>query len=295
MKGIDMELGFRIYCLLLAFFLGAAFGSFTDCLAYRLMSGESIWKGHSHCDHCGHTLGALDLIPVFSYSFLRGKCRYCGTRVPPESFFCELLCGFLFAACLYRFGLSFLTLRYMSFFVILLGLSLVDLKSYTIPDRFILAEILCWLFTVPLVTLFETGSATDTENAVFAFSGLPVYLSGLPAAFQRCGLTWGSELLYSLLGAFLFGGGMLVLTLLFDHMTGKEGMGGGDIKLFFVCGLYVKPGCILLLLLFSCFLGLMLTALMKKKRIPFGPSIAAAAVLTVFFGPELMQAYLRLC
>ena len=135
----------------------------------------------------------------------------------------------------------------------------------------------------------------STGNAVFAFSGLPAYLSGLPAAFQRFGLTLGSELLYSLLGALLFGGGMLGLTLLFDRITGKEGMGGGDIKLFFVCGLYVKPGCILLLLLFSCFLGLMLTALLKKKRIPFGPSIAAAAVLTSFFGPELMQAYLRLC
>ena len=171
----------------------------------------------------------------------------------------------------------------------------MDLKSYTIPDRFILAGILCWLFTVPLITLFGTGTMESTGDAVFAFSGLPAYLSGLPAAFQRCGLTLGGELLYSLLGALLFGGGMLGLTLLFDRITGKEGMGGGDIKLFFVCGLYVKPGCILLLLLFSCFLGLMLTALLKKRRIPFGPSIAAAAVLTSFFGPELMQAYLRLC
>ena len=290
-----MELGFRIYCLLLAFFFGAAFGSFMDCLAYRLLSGESIWRGRSHCDHCGHTLGAPDLIPVFSYLLLRGKCRYCGTRVPPESFFCELLCGFLFAAYLHRFGLSFLTLRYLGFTVILLGLSLVDLKSYTIPDRFILAGILCWLFTVPLITLFGTGTMERTGDPVLAFSGLPAYLYGLPAAFQRCGLTLGGELLYSLLGALLFGGGMLGLTLLFDRITGKEGMGGGDIKLFFVCGLYVKPGCILLLLLFSCFLGLMLTALLKKKRIPFGPSIAAAAVLTTFFGPELMQAYLRLC
>ncbi len=285
-----MELIFKIYCLLLAFFFGAAFGSFTDCLAYRLLAGESVWKGRSHCDHCGHTLGPGDLVPVFSYLFLRGKCRYCGTRVPPESFFCELLCGFLFAAYLYRFGFSFLTLRYLILAVILLGLSLVDLKSYTIPDRFILAGILGWLCTVPLITLLPTS-----EISAFAFSEQPSYLSGLPTFFQRFGMNLGAELFYSLLGAVLFGGGMLVLTLLFDHFTGKEGMGGGDIKLFFVCGLYVKPGCILLLLLFSCFLGLMFTALLKKKRIPFGPSIAAAAVLTTFIGPELMQAYIRLC
>ncbi len=285
-----MELMFEIYCLLLALFLGAAFGSFTDCLAYRLLSGESVWKGRSHCDHCGHTLGPGDLVPVFSYLFLRGKCRYCGTRVPPESFFCELLCGFLFAAYLYRFGFSFLTLRYLILTVILLGLSLVDLKSYTIPDRFILAGILAWLCTVPLVTMFS-GSDMPT----LAFSGQSARLTDLPTFFQRCGTSLGSELLYSILGALLFGGGMLMLTLLFDHFTGKEGMGGGDIKLFFVCGLYVKPGCILLLLLFSCFLGLMFTALLKKKRIPFGPSIAAAAILTTFFGPELMQAYIRLC
>lgn len=290
MREIDMEMGFRIYCLLLAFFLGAAFGSFTDCLAYRLLSGESVWKGRSHCDHCGHTLGMADLVPVFSYLFLRGKCRYCGTRVPPESFFCELLSGLLFAACLYRFGFSFLTLRYMAFAMILLGLSLVDLKSYTIPDRFILAGVLAWLLTAPLITCFGASDA-----GMLAFSSRPAYLPELPAMFQRCGQSLGAELLCSLLGALLFGGGMLLLTLLFDHFTGKEGMGGGDIKLFFVCGLYVKPGCILLLLLLSCFLGLMLTALLRKKRIPFGPSIAAAAMLTVFWGPELMQFYIGLC
>ncbi len=285
-----MELGFRIYCLLLAFFFGAAFGSFTDCLAYRLLSGESVWRGRSHCDHCGHTLGIVDLVPVFSYLFLRGKCRHCGTRVPPESFFCELLCGLLFAAYLYRFGFSFLTLRYMAFAVILLGLSLVDLKSYTIPDRFILAGVLVWLVTVPLITCLG-----HSDIPMLAFSARPAYLPTLPAMLQRFGQGPGEELLYSLLGAVLFGGGMLLLTLLFDHLTGKEGMGGGDIKLFFVCGLYVKPGCILLLLLLSCFLGLLFTALLKKKRIPFGPSIAAAAVFTTFLGPELMQAYLRWC
>lgn len=284
-----MELGFRIYCLLLAFFFGAAFGSFTDCLVYRLLSGESVWRAlslRSLRPYAGHS-GSRS---CFLLPFPAGKCRHCGSRVPPESFFCELLCGLLFAAYLYRFGLSFLTLRYMAFAVILLGLSLVDLKSYTIPDRFILAGVLVWLVTVPLITCLG-----NSDTAILAFSTRPAYLPTLPAMLQRFGQGPGEELLYSLLGAVLFGGSMLLLTLLFDHLTGKEGMGGGDIKLFFVCGLYVKPGCILLLLLLSCFLGLLFTALLKKKRIPFGPSIAAAAVFTTFLGPELMQTYLRWC
>ena len=282
-----MGIGFVVYCLVVAFFLGAALASFTDCLAYRLLAGESVLRGRSHCDNCGHTLGAADLVPVLSYLFLRGKCRYCGTRVPPESFFCELLSGLVFAALLYRFGLSFLTLRYMLFTMVLLGLSIVDMKSYTIPDRFILVAIGIFLVTVPLVSLSANGYAFSISGQTFAPDNMPLLL-------QRGCRKLLPELLTGLAGGFLLGGGILLLTLLFDKLTGKEGMGGGDIKLYFAAGLFVKPGCCLLLLLLSCILGLIFTVLLRKRKIPFGPSIAAAVVITLFVGPEIMQWYLGL-
>ena len=69
------------YVLTLAALLGAVFGSFINCMAYRLAHGQSVMKGRSRCTSCGHELGAADLVPVFSYVFLRGKCRYCGEKL----------------------------------------------------------------------------------------------------------------------------------------------------------------------------------------------------------------------
>ena len=66
--------------------LGCALGSFTDCLAGRMLNGTSVLKGRSHCDACGHVLGVLDLVPLFSRLCLRGRCRYCGAKIPAEAF-----------------------------------------------------------------------------------------------------------------------------------------------------------------------------------------------------------------
>ena len=67
-----------IYILTITFILGCCLGSFADCAAGRLLSGESVVAGRSHCDHCGHVLGVLDLIPLFSWLLLKGHCRYWG-------------------------------------------------------------------------------------------------------------------------------------------------------------------------------------------------------------------------
>ena len=70
-----------IYILTITFILGCALGSFTDCLAGRMLAGASILKGRSHCDACGHVLGVPDLVPLFSWLCLRGRCRYCGAKI----------------------------------------------------------------------------------------------------------------------------------------------------------------------------------------------------------------------
>ena len=72
-----------IYLIIMAFMFGAIFASFITCTAWRVVRGED-WKlGHSHCDTCGHELSTADLFPVISYIALKGKCRYCGSKVPP--------------------------------------------------------------------------------------------------------------------------------------------------------------------------------------------------------------------
>ena len=70
-----------VYCCALAAVIGAVLGSFLNCTAWRIAHEESFVKGRSRCPACGHPLGALDLVPIFSWLFLRGKCRYCGKRI----------------------------------------------------------------------------------------------------------------------------------------------------------------------------------------------------------------------
>ncbi len=258
-----------VYCAILAAVLGAVFGSFINCAAWRIAHGESFLKGRSHCAECGHELKALDLVPVFSYLFLRGKCRYCGKKISPRYMFTELLLAAAFVGIVLRFGISGETLRYLGLSVILLGLSLVDLETYRIPNGFIIAGIIWWAVTIPLV-LPRDGA-----------SGLSAWI----------GPSLGVTVQSSLLGAFVIAGAMLLFSLLFDKITGKESLGGGDIKLLFVVGLYLGLAVGFFNLILSCITGLLMVALLKKQRIPFGPAIAAATYISLLAGPAVVGWY----
>ena len=108
-----------VYSCILAAAFGAVFGSFINCTAWRIAHGENFLKGRSHCAECGHALSAADLVPVFSYLFLRGKCRYCGKKISPRYMLTELLLAAAFVCFVLRFGISGETLRYMGLAVIL--------------------------------------------------------------------------------------------------------------------------------------------------------------------------------
>lgn len=261
---MTIEAAYTLYLSTLAFFLGAAFGSFLDCMAVRAVRGETVLRGRSHCGCCGHVLGAPELVPVLSYLFLRGRCRHCGKRISAESLYCELALGVVYLLLYLRFGQSVLTLRYMALCAVLLELSLIDLKSYTIPDAAILTGLAIWFCTLPFT------------------SGAPGICPTLP-----------EELLYSLLGGFGLFLSLLLLSLLFDHLSGRESLGGGDLKLFFLLGLYLKPAVGLFALILSCLLGLAMAGLLRTRRIPFGPAISLAFVLSLLFGQEFVGWYLR--
>ena len=200
---LHISFGITAYILFITFILGCCLGSFADCAAVRLVSGQSVLSGRSHCDSCGHVLGVLDLFPVLSWLLLKGKCRYCGAKIPLESFITELIAGIGCCLVVYRYDLSVMSLQGILLGLILLIVSLTDLHSWIIPDRLHVAGVLVFLATT-----------------VFMPDPLHNILRGL------------------LLGIAL-GGGMLVLSLLFDRLTGKESLGGGDIKLFFMTGLYL--------------------------------------------------------
>ncbi len=286
------SIGLMIYVLVVAFILGTVFGSFIDCTAWRIVKKERVLKGRSHCDICNHPLGALDLIPVISYLSSGGKCRYCGARISSESSWVELLLGGLFALFVFKFDISFYALRSMGLAVILTGLSLVDLKTYTIPDRFHIAGILWWILTLPFITYTKgVGLMSYLSPDFFLAAG-----DNIPGDFS--GTTFFSYIirdfsigLVSGLSVALF---MMIVSLIFDKVSGKESLGGGDIKLLFMTGLYMSTYVAFFNLFLSSIIGIMFVFCLKKEKIPFGPAISVASLVSITVGTDFVIWYTSL-
>lgn len=253
-----MEALYYIYIYTLAGVIGAVLGSFMNCFAWRIAHGESVVKGRSHCAVCGHELAAGDLIPIASYLILKGRCRYCGEKISFRYVGAEIALALAFIPALWIKGLSVGALELCVLSCILLGLSLVDLEIYIIPDRFIIAGIIWWAVLIP-------------------FRGDIVY-----------------ELIRSLVGGLIIGGAMLLLSWIFLKVTKKEGLGGGDIKLLFMTGLFLGPVRSLLSLIIACIVGILFSAFAKKRKIPFGPAISVAVYISMLIGQYAVDWYLGL-
>ncbi len=252
-----------VYFSIVSFLFGSVMGSFLNCAAYRIAHHESFIKGRSKCPSCGHELKVIDLIPLFSWLFLKGKCRYCKNKISAQYFFAELFFALLTVGCLLRFDLTFLCLRNYVFFCCLFCLSLVDLECFIIPNGCLIISVAVWAAYLP-------------------FSGM---------GWKEIGL--------SVLAGIVYGGGLLLISLVMDKILKKESLGGGDVKLYFVIGLYLGLLGTLFSLIIACIIGL-LFALFRKVikhkdgQIPFGPSIALSAPIMLFFGEFLVNGYLNL-
>lgn len=255
-----------VYMVVLSALLGAVFASFGGCVASRLVAKESFLRGRSHCVSCGHELSALDLIPVFSWLFLKGKCRYCGASVSAVYPVSEAMGAAWFALFLWRYGVTLQTLEYDILIVLLLILSLVDWDSGILPDSVLLV-----------------GVANFTVFSILRGAGL-------------------SGLLHGLLSGFTVSIPLLILVLVMDRLFGRESMGGGDIKLFFVVGIYFSIQQLLVVVILACVIGIAQALLTKKtvedaenpKAFPFGPAIAIAAAAALLWAQPIVDWYLGL-
>ena len=266
-----LECGFIAYYFYgVIFVIGLVFGSFINCMALRMVTHESFLKGRSHCAKCGHQLSIADLVPVFSYLFLKGKCRYCNAKISPRYMLVEMITGCAFFLIVFKYGISWMTLRNLIFVCILLGLSLVDFDTYEIPDGFIVLGIINWIAFLPLIT-GRIGPEYLSSNVSF----IPFVKDGI-------------------LGGFIISGALLLLSMLFDKITGKESLGGGDIKLFFLVGLYLGLLESLFCLILACVLGIVFSLVVKNNRIPFGPAISSATFLTLMIGDKVVEWYIHL-
>jgi prepilin signal peptidase PulO-like enzyme (type II secretory pathway) len=252
---------------LFSFVLGTICGSFLNCVIYRLEVSKSFLKGRSYCPHCKHILDWRDLIPIFSFFILRGKCRYCHKPISLQYPLVELATGLLFVFTTYNlqpitYNLKILlNLGYQLLVVSCLVIIFVyDLKHYIIPDK-VIYPVIAITFIYQLFRSLEFG------------------------------------ILRSILSAVLASGFFLTIVLL---SKGKW-MGVGDIKLAFLMGLFLGWPKIIVAL-FSAFLigaliGLILIALGKKtlkSEIPFGPFLVSGTFLALFFGQKILNWYLSL-
>ena len=244
-----------LYLIIITF--GLCIGSFLNVCAYRIPLELSIISPGSACPACGTRLRALDLVPLLSQLYLGGKCRYCAAQISWRYFSVELVCGLLFALSFFLHGWSWLTLQSWLLVPFLLLIALIDYDCQLIFDRV-------------LIFLAAFGLAQQWLGGFFA----PL------------------ETLLSV----LVGGGLMLLIAL----ASKGGMGGGDIKFVAALGCWFAWPQILLLLLVAFILGgLIGVALLlsgkkgRKDAVPFGPFLALAALLTLWFSAAWMPLILE--
>ncbi len=238
--------------------LGLVFGSFYNVVGLRVPKNESIAYPPSHCTTCDRRLTALDLVPVFSYLFLRGKCRNCSSHIHWVYPLMEAITAVLFTAVFLKFGFTLELLVGLLFVSMLVIITVSDIAYMLIPDKVLLpfgVVLLIVRFIVPLDP-------------------------------------WWDSLLGALVGFSVL---LLIATL------SKGGMGGGDIKLFFVIGLVLGTTGTLLTLFLASFIGavagIILLRIRKQGRktpIPFGPSIALSSVLVYLWGEQFIGWYVNL-
>lgn len=259
----------ELFVILLLFVTGLVMGSFYNVVIFRVPEGKSIVKPRSSCGSCGTVLKAADLVPVFSFIFLKGKCRYCKAEISAQYPLVELLSGLLFVVLYLKFGLTFELFFSIYMMSVLLMVFFIDLKHQIIPNGLVIA-----------------GLIGGAAFFVLRFWHDDAILDGA---------AWYSPLL----GMAATSGFLFVIALLGMLIYKGEAMGMGDVKIFLPIGLFLGLRLGIMALVFSVVIGglsglfLILTKLKdRKSQIPFGPFIVVGSFLSLMFGQEVLMWYL---
>jgi leader peptidase (prepilin peptidase)/N-methyltransferase len=238
--------------LCFSFVFGAVIGSFLNVCIYRIPEGLSIVTPASRCPKCGTPIRWYHNIPIFSWLQLRGHCAYCGVAVPVRYMLVEALTATLFALFFFRFGLHPVTPVVLLLTATLIVVSFIDLDHQIIPN-------------------------------VISLPGIPI---GFACSFLVPWVSWSD----SLLGIVLGGGTLLVIALGYELLTGKEGMGFGDVKLLAMLGAFLGWSAVFPTIFIGSILGTLVGVplmLLKKAdgrlAIPFGPFLSAGVLVYLFF------------
>jgi leader peptidase (prepilin peptidase) / N-methyltransferase len=251
------------YMAVISFLLGLVLGSFMNVCIYRIPLEKSIANPGSCCRTCGSPIRWYDNIPLLSYLFLAGRCRACRTSIGFRYPLVEALAGAVSLALFLRHGAGFHYLHLLIFSLSLIVITFIDLDHMIIPDVI----------------------------------SIPGIIIGIPASL----LVPYTSLPDSLIGILAGGGSFYLIATGYSLLTGKEGMGGGDIKLIAMIGAWLGWLPLPIIVMLSALTGALVGGIYiiasgkgARAKIPFGPFLALGALAYVFFGREITLWYFRL-
>ena len=254
-----------IYFEIIIFLIGIIFGSFFNVCIFRIPNNKSISYPPSHCYRCNTRLKGIDLMPILSWLLLKGKCRYCKSKISIRYPLIELLTGIVFVAIYKSYGFNLMLVYYLVLASILIIITFIDIDFYIIPDSLIIIGLIF-------------GIAFKVLNHMSIIQGV--------------------------LGLLVCGGGMYILISFIENVVKKEVMGGGDIKLFAMIGFFLGVRLGLLTILLSIYVGAIygvITITYSKLKLksynsimPYGPFISIAAFISIIYGENIIKWYVRI-
>jgi leader peptidase (prepilin peptidase)/N-methyltransferase len=238
--------------------VGAMVGSFLNVCIWRIPREESIVFPASHCPGCSHPIRFYDNIPLVSYLLLRGRCRDCGERISLRYPLIEALTAALAVLLFWKYGFTLPLLCSFLFTAALIVITFIDIDYQIIPDV--------------------------------------ISLPGIPICFLAAVFVMKVPFLESLIGILVGGGILYTIAIVYEWITKREGMGGGDIKLLAMLGAFFGWKSLLFIVLFSSFTGAVVGITMMvikgqdmKYAVPFGPFLALGAMAYFFFGDAFLR------
>lgn len=244
---------------------GLLFGSFLTVVVDRVPRGASIVSPGSACGNCGLRLGFRDLVPVFSWLALRGKCRRCRIDIGKEPLILELLTSLVFGLFAWKFGLDWVLPAFCVLGTGLIGLSWIDLRTKRLPRQIIY---------------------------VTAALGVPLLCVAALARHEPRRM-W----------MMLLGAGIALAFMGIIYVASRGGMGDGDVRLSPLLGAYLgwlNPGSVAVGLFLGFFVGAVVGVAMmatgragRKTAVPFGPFLALGTIVAVFVGQRCIDIFLR--
>ncbi|MCM8760909.1 MAG: prepilin peptidase [Candidatus Omnitrophica bacterium] len=245
------------------FVVGSIIGSFLNVCIYRIPKRQSVVFPPSHCPHCKKNIHWYDNIPILSYIILGGRCSFCHKRIRPRYILIELLTAFLILGLFLFLGMGPKFIIYSALVSALIVVSFIDLEIQEIPDEITLGGMV-----IAVIFSFLFPEIHDTP-----IKGMAFYQS-------VAGLITGGALIYSM---------GLIGSLIFK----KEAMGGGDIKLMAMIGAAIGWKLTVLTFFIAPISGAIVGSVKKWIKgvdaVPYGPHLALAAVISIFFGESILR------